>query len=123
MLTKAVIFPALLCAGLLFSLFLNWTLWQDKKSLTRALDEANEYAAELKRDIQAQAEILSLREQKINQLARDKTALNKKLKEAAAHDEATKAWANEYVPASVSSLLKSAGKSAADTGNALDALP
>ena len=120
---KLLIFPALLCAGLIFSLFLNWTLWQDKKSLTKALDEAAEYAAELKRDIQAQAEILTLREQKINQLARDKTALNRKLKEAAAHDEQTKAWANEYVPSSVSSLLRNEDKPANDSGDASGSLP
>ena len=121
--TYKLIFPALLCAGLIFSLFLNWTLWQDKKSLTKALDEANEYVDELKRDIEVQAHALADRETKINQLSRERNRLSKQLKEAAAHDEATKAWANEYVPSSVSSLLKQSDKPAANPGDAAPSLP
>ena len=118
-----LIFPALLCAGLIFSLFLNWTLWQDKKSLTKALDEAEKHAIELFNSLEVQAHALADRETKISQLSRERNRLSKQLKEAAAHDEQTKAWANEYVPSSVSSLLKSTDKPAGNSGNALDALP
>lgn len=121
--TYKLIFPALLCAGLILSVFLNWTLWQDKKSLTKALDEASEYSNELKRDIEVQAHALADRETKINQLSRERNRLSKQLKEAMNHDEQVKVWANEYVPSSVSSLLKQSDKPAADTGNATPSMP
>ena len=101
-----IIFALLIASVFISSLVLNVYLWSEKKALTTALENAEDFIDNLKHDIEIQGEILSQREKRIDQLSKDKNVLNKKLKEAMNHDEQVKAWANEYVPSSINELLK-----------------
>lgn len=113
-----------LCVAVLglFLVFANISLRRERNELRTALRSTLDRVEELQADIRKQAEVLAERETKINSLANDKARLNRKLKEAAAHDKDTKIWIDTAVPSSVSRLLTS-GKTADGPGTATPSMP
>ena len=119
MLAYKVVFCAVVAAIFVFSVWLNFALHQERKELETALEAAQDYCDALKADISKQADVLAEREIKINSLTADRNRLNRKLREAAEHEQEVKLWIDTAVPDSVSRLLKD-GASSADTSATAD---
>ena len=101
-----LILSALLAILAVFLLFMTISLRNERNELKTALKAASERIEELREDIAKQANVLAERETKINSLTADRNRMNRKLKEAAEHEESVKLWIDTAVPASVSRLLK-----------------
>lgn len=108
-----VIFSSVLVILAVFSVYLNISLRRERNELKLALEASISRIEELRHDIEKQAEVLNERDNRISALARDKYVLNKKIKEAAEHEQEVKLWIDTTVPDSVSQLLRE-GKSDVD---------
>lgn len=106
MLTFKVVFGAATILIFVLSVWLNISLYQERKELETALEASQSYAEELKADIRKQADVLFEREQRIDKLANDKARLNRQLKEMAKNDEEVKLWIDTRIPDAVIGMLR-----------------